>query len=152
MKANRQKRFWQNTKRKNLGTANYANFDAAGQEHIQEQVLLSMNASGREISKATSGASSVTTPSSVIPSASAGQGRGGGAGRGSSGGCGGCIFIIDVPVLAAGPALKTMMPITIQSNLPHIGPQFGTDLDCPHSPSICCAVDSCAALSTRNFH
>ena len=72
--------------------------------------------------------------------------------RGSSGGCGGHIFIIDVPVLAAGPALKMMMPITIQSNLPHIVLQFGTNLDCPHSPSICCAVYSCAALSTGNFH
>jgi hypothetical protein len=67
-------------------------------------------------------------------------------------GRGGRIFIIGVPVLAAGPALKTMMLITIQSNLPHVVLQFGTNLDFPHSPSICCAVNPCAALSTRNFH
>ena len=44
------------------------------------------------------------------------------------------------------------MPILIQSNLPHIVLQFGADLDCPNCPSICCAVDSCAALTTGNFH
>jgi len=91
-------------------------------------------------------ASSVTTPSSVIPAASRGQGQGGSAGgRGR-------IFIIDVTVLAAGPALKPMIPIAIHSNLPHIIMQFGPTLDCPNSPSICCAVDSCATLSTGNFH
>ena len=65
---------------------------------------------------------------------------------------GGRIFIADVPVLAAGPSLKPLMPITIHSNLPHIVMQFGTTLDCPNSPSVRCAVDSCAALSTGNFH
>jgi hypothetical protein len=45
-----------------------------------------------------------------------------------------------------------MMPIGIHSNLPHIVMQFGTTLDCPNSPSVRCAVDLCAALSTGNFH
>jgi hypothetical protein len=45
------------------------------------------------------------------------------------------------------------MPISIQSNLPHITIQFGTNLDCPNCPSIRCTVNSCAALtSTGNFH
>jgi hypothetical protein len=148
MKANRQKQFKQNTKRKNLGTANFADFDKAGQQRIREQVLQAMG--NHEISNATSIASSVTTPSSVIPSASAGRGRGG-KGRGFQGG-GGRIFIVDVQVLAAGSALKQMMPIAIQINLPHIVMQFGTDLDCPHCPSICSAVDLCAALTTGNYH
>jgi hypothetical protein len=151
MKANRQKRHRQNTKRKNLGTANFADFDSVGQDRIREQVLLSLKGSGREASDATSLASSVTTPSSIAPGF--GGGRGGGAGRGSPAGhSGGRIFIIDVPVLAAGPALKPMMPIAIHSNLPHIVMQFGPTLDCPNSPSISCAVDSCTALSTGNFH
>ncbi len=64
----------------------------------------------------------------------------------------GHIFIANVPVLAAGPALKPMMPIAIQSDLSHIVMQFGTNLDCPNSPSIRCAVNSCTALSTGNFH
>jgi hypothetical protein len=145
MKANRQKRAKQNTKRKNLGTANFADFDTAGQDCIREQVLLTLK-NGHQISNTTSVASSVTTPSSVIPAANRGQGQGGNAGgRGR-------IFIIEVTVLAAGPALKPMMPIAIHSNLPHIVMQFGPILDCPHSPSIRCAVDSCAALSNGNFH
>jgi hypothetical protein len=45
-----------------------------------------------------------------------------------------------------------MMLISIHSNLPHIVMQFGTTLDCPNSPFICCAVNSCPALSTGNFH
>ena len=38
IKANHQKIFRQNTKRKNLGTANFAKFDSAGQDCIREQV------------------------------------------------------------------------------------------------------------------
>ena len=149
MKANRQKCHRQNTKRKNLGTANYSDFDSAGQERIKEQVLHSLKNGHREISNTTSVASSVTTPSSVLPTTNGGQGRGGPGGRASNESP---IFIIDVPVLAAGPALKPMMSIAIYSNLPHIVMQFGMTLNCPNSPSICCAVDLCAALSTGNFH
>ncbi len=36
--------------------------------------------------------------------------------------------------------------------LAHIILQFGANLNCPNSPSICCAVDSYAALTTGNFH
>jgi hypothetical protein len=61
-------------------------------------------------------------------------------------------FVCNVTVLAAGTSLKHMMPISIQSNFPHIALQFGADLNCPNCPSICCAVDSCAALTTGNFH
>ena len=146
IKANHQKIFRQNTKRKNLGTASFAKFDSAGQDCIREQVLLSLKNGNRKVSKTTSVASSVTTPSSVIPAANGGQGHGG-----STGGRG-HIFIIDVTVLAAGPALKPMMPITIYSNLPHIVMQFGLTIDCSHSPSILCAVDLCVTLSTGNFH
>jgi hypothetical protein len=45
-----------------------------------------------------------------------------------------------------------MMPITIQSTLPHIVLQFGPNMDTANCPSICCAVDTCAALMTVNFH
>ena len=44
------------------------------------------------------------------------------------------------------------MPISIQRNLPHIVLQLGNDLDCPDSPLIRRAVDTCAALSTGSFH
>jgi hypothetical protein len=140
------KRARQNTKRKNLGTANFADFDAAGQDRIREQVLLTLKNGNRELNNTTCVALSITTPSSIIPTISCSQGQSGSAGgRGR-------IFIADFPVLAAGPALKPMMPIAIHSNIPHIVMQFGPILDCPHSPSIRCAVDLCAALSTGNFH
>jgi hypothetical protein len=141
MKMNRQKRHRQNTKRKNLGTANYSDFDAAGPDRIREQVLVSLKNGNCEVSDTTSVASSVTTPSSIVLTNRQG-GPGGRVANGSR------IFIADVPVLAAGPSLKPLMPIAIHSNLLHIVMQFGTTLDCPHSPSVCCAVNSCAALST----
>jgi len=121
MKVNRQKRHRQNTKRKNLGTANYSDFDAAGQERIREQVLVSLKNGNHEVSNTTSIASSVTTPSSIVPA----NGRGGPGGRVANGSR---IFIADIPVLAAG-SLKPMMPIAIHSNLPHIVMQMGTTLD-----------------------
>ncbi len=65
---------------------------------------------------------------------------------------GGYIFIVDVQVLSAGSSTKKPMPISIQSTLPHIVLQLGIDLDCPKCPSIRCAVDTCAALSTGSFH
>jgi hypothetical protein len=60
--------------------------------------------------------------------------------------------MIDVPCLATGSTLKGMMPITIQSNLPHIVLQFGPDMDMAGCPAIRCAVDTCTALLTGNFH
>jgi hypothetical protein len=59
---------------------------------------------------------------------------------------------VDVQVLSAGNPLKQPMPISIQSNLPHINLQLGIDLDCPDCPTIRCAVDTCAALCTGSFH
>ena len=44
------------------------------------------------------------------------------------------------------------MPVNIQSLLPHIVIQYGEEMNCPNSPSIRCAVDTCAALSTGSFH
>ena len=44
------------------------------------------------------------------------------------------------------------MLVTIQSLLPHIVIQFGEEMNCPNNPSICCAVDTCVALSTGSFH
>jgi hypothetical protein len=97
---------------------------------------------GREISNGASDVSSVTTLSAVAPPGGAGCGRGRGRGY---------IFVVEVAVLAVGSPLKQAMPITIQSNLPHIVMQFGESLDCPNCPSIRCAVDTCAALTTGSI-
>ncbi len=141
MRKNRKKRQSQSQKRKNLGTAKILDFDESGQQRIQEQVLQSM--ASRKISDGASVASLVTAPSAVAPPGGAGHGRG----RGRS-----YIFVVEVAVLAMGSPLKQAMPITIQSNLPHIIMQFGKSLNCPNCPSTHCAVDTCAALTTGSFH
>jgi hypothetical protein len=141
MRKNRKKRHAQNSKRKNLGTASLSDFDEQGKKRITKQVLASMTSS-RTVGKNSSVALSVSTlcsPSNHDRS----YGRGGG---------GGVVLVTDVVPLAAGLPLKRAMPISIQSNLPHISLQFGPNLDCSNCPSICCAVDSRAALTVGNFH
>ena len=49
-------------------------------------------------------------------------------------------------------ASKASDPISIQSNLPHIPIKVGNDLNEPNCPTIRCAVDTCAALTTGSFH
>jgi hypothetical protein len=129
MRKNRKKKHVQNQKRKNLGTANYADFDEAGQQQIREQCLAAVG--GHEVSNNASAMSSVTGPGSHAPSA---------------------IFVVNVAVLAATTPLKPQMPISIQSNLLHIPIKFGNDLNEPNCPTIRCAVDTCAALTTGSFH
>jgi hypothetical protein len=96
-----------------------------------------------EAGRGTSIVLSVTGPSTLSTSAPPARPRGGGNS---------IIFVVDVPCLATGSPLKRMMPITIQSNLPHIALQFGLDLDMADCPQVRCAVDTCAALTTGNFH
>jgi hypothetical protein len=140
MRKNRKKRHHQNSKRKNLGTANLSNFDEQSKKRITNQVLAAMTS--KIVGKHTSVTSSVLTPRS-----SSDNDRNRRCGPG-----GGVVLDADIVILAAGSPLKRTMPISIQSNLPHITLQFGADLDCPNCPSICCAVDSCTALTTGNFH
>ncbi len=121
-----------------------SDFNKASQQQIQEQVLQAMG--HLEISNAMSVALSVTTPRSVVPSTNAGRGRGS-RGRGFQV-VDHTFFVCNVTVLATSTALKCIMLITIQRNLPHIVLQFGTNLDCPNCPSICCAFDLCPTLTT----
>ena len=85
------------------------------------------------MSDSASAMSSVTGPGSHAPSASRGRGSGDGGAR---------IFVVDVTVLAATTPLKPQMPISIQSNLPHIPIKFGNNLNEPNCPTIRCAVDT----------
>jgi hypothetical protein len=144
MRKNQKRRHVQNLKRKNLGMANLSNFDKEGQHRITEQFFQAVNK--HNASDHLSVTSSVLMPHSVNQQDTD---RGCGRGRGRTGGI---ILVADVVIMAAGSPLKRAMPILIQSNLPHIVLQFGADLDCPNCPLICCAVDSCAALMTGNFH
>ncbi len=97
---------------------------------------------GKIVGKLSSVTSSVSMPRSPSEH-NHGRGRGPG---------GGVVLVADVVVLTTGSLLKRAMPISIQSNLPHITIQFGANLDCPNCPSICCAISLCAALTTGNFH
>jgi hypothetical protein len=141
MRKARKKRHTQNQKRKNLGTANFADFDEAGRKRIREQCLAAFK--GNDVNDSASAMSSVTGPSASTPSA--GRGRGGSSG-------GSRIFVVDVPVFAASTPLKPQMPISIQSNLPHIAIKFGHNLEDSNCPTIHCAIDTCAALTTGSFH
>jgi hypothetical protein len=137
MKKNKSKRYQHNKKRKNLHTVNFGDLPEATRAWMQGQVHQYKAGSG------TSVVLSVTGPSTLSMSAPPSCTRGGGNS---------VIFVVDVPCLAAGSPLKRMMPITIQSNLPHIALQFGPDLDMADCPQVRCAVDTCAALTTGNFH
>ncbi len=79
MRKNRKKKHVQNKKRKNLGTANFTDFDGAGQQRIREQCLAAVG--GQEVTDYTSATSSLTGSGSYAPSASRGCGRGGGGNR-----------------------------------------------------------------------
>ena len=123
MLTTRKKQREKNSKKQNLATTNLSDFDEVSQQRIWEQVLQSNTKS--KVGDATSVISAVTTTSQQSKTRDP-QGK-----RNT-----GYIFIVDVQVLAAGSPLKALMPISIQSNLPHIVLQLGNDLDCPDCPSI----------------
>jgi hypothetical protein len=126
-------------KKRNLATTNLSDFDEVSQQRIWEQVLQSNTKS--KVGDATSVISAVTTTSQQSKTRDP-------QGKHNTG----YIFIVNVQVLAAGSPLNALMPISIQSNLTHIVLQLGNNLDRPDCPSIQCAVDTCAALSTGSFH
>jgi len=134
MRKNKSRRYQHNKKRKNINTVNFGDLPEAARARIQGQV---------HQYEAGGGTSGVSSPSTLSTSTPTSRERG----SGNS-----VIFVLDVPCLAAGSPLKRMMPITIQSNLPHITLQFGPDWDMADCPQVRCAVDTCAALTTGNFH
>ena len=136
MRKNKKKRYNNNLKRKNLNTVNLSDFSEEQRARLSSQWRTYEATGETSVVSSVTGpsTSSVTTPPRRKP------------------GSGSVIFMIDVPCLANGSTLKRMMPITIQSNLPHIVLQFGPDTDTADCPSIRCAVDTCAALSMGNFH
>ncbi len=110
MRKNRKKQHVQNTKRKNLGTANLSDFDNQGRQQITEQVLQSMNR--QDISEHSSVTSLVSTPRSVSEQGmQCGCGHGRGLGRG-------VILVTGVVVLAAGLPLKRACPFQFKVTSP----------------------------------
>ena len=84
------------------------------------------------------GATLVTSPAK---SASAGRGRGSKP----------VVFLYDAQALNTG-VRRPVLPVTIQSIMPHINLQLGNDLSDSSSPILRCVVDTAAALCTGNYH
>ncbi len=110
-------------KRKNLATTNYSDFDEASKECIRQQVLQSVSITSNAVSVSSSitGLTGGTSPST----ANAGCG------------CGGkpVVFMYNVQVLQTATN-RPLLPVAIQSIMPHITLQLGLVSDNSHSPSI----------------
>jgi hypothetical protein len=137
MRKNKSRRYQHNKKRMNLHTVNFGDLPETTRAWMQGQVHQYEASSGTSVVLSVTGPSTLST---LTPPAR------------EPGGGNSIMFMIDVPCLAAGSLFKRMMPITIQSNLPHIVLQFGPDLDMADCPQVHCAVDTCTALTTGNSY
>jgi hypothetical protein len=95
-------------KRKNLATANYANFDDEGKKCIKQQILQSVKVA----TNAASMCSSITGITGITSTASAGAGHGCGCGKP-------VIFLYDAQVLQTETHCL-VLPVPIQCVMPHI--------------------------------
>ena len=137
----KQKRTQQDlSKRKNLATTNFSNFDAASQERIWNQVLNCPTKTSSVASSITgmTGATSATNPAT-----------GASAGRGCSSKP--VVFLYNAQALNTGNHCP-MLPVTMQLIMPHINLQLGNDLSGSSSPILHCVVDTAAALCIGNYH
>ncbi len=125
------------TKRKNLATTNFSNFDKEGQDRILSQALtLRLQASeSASIASSITGVTGGTLKAS--PSKSAGSKR--------------VVFLNDALALNTD-IHRPVLSVSIQLIMPHINLQLGTDLNDASSPSIRCVVDTAAALCIGNYH
>ena len=63
------------------------------------------------------------------------------------------VYLLTASVLSTSTPLRPPLPIAIQKLLPHINLPLGSTLDdAQPCPFLKCAVDTCAGLSTGNFH
>ncbi len=122
------------SKRKNLATTNFSDFDAASQEHICNQVLNfpTKTASVASLITSMTGATSTTSPA-----------------KSASGKC--IVFLYNAQALNTG-VHRPVPPVTIQLIMPHINLQLGNDLSDSSSPILCCVVDTAAAPCTGNYN
>ncbi len=121
-------------KRKNHATTNFSNFDAASQEHIQNQVL-SILTDTASIPSSITGVTGSTSAATLAKIATAK-----------------CVlFLYDTQALNMDIHCPVLL-VSIQSIMSHIHLQLGTNLNNSGSPSICCVVDTTATLCTDNYH
>jgi hypothetical protein len=62
------------------------------------------------------------------------------------------VFMICAPMLTTAPPTCRVLPVPIQAAFSHITLQLGSALGDENCPTICCMVNTAAALSTGNFH
>ncbi len=127
-------------KKKNLATANFADFDDESKKRIHDQVLQSIAISSGD---GTSITSSITgTENAFSPGSGQGRCRGGGL----------VVFMYNVSILTTKTSpMRPILPVGIQSLLPHISLQLGTTSDDPDASMIRCMVDTGTALSNGNY-
>ncbi len=125
------------TKHINLAKTNFSDFDKEGQDHIllQALTLCSQASESASVASSITGVTGGTT--AVSPSKSAGSKR--------------VVFLYDAIALNTD-VQRPVLPVGIQSIMPHINLQLGTDVKDASSPSIRCVVDTAAALCTGNYH
>jgi hypothetical protein len=61
------------------------------------------------------------------------------------------VFLYDAQALNTD-IHRPVLPVSIQSIMPHIHLQLGTNLNNNGCPSICCVADTATALCTSNYH
>jgi len=122
------------TKCKNLATANFSDFDAEGQECIHSQVL-NCPSETAIIASLITGMTGGTSATSPAKSASGKH----------------VVFLYNPQALNTD-IHRPVLPVSIQSIMPHIHLQLHTDLNASSCPSICCVVDTAVALCIGNYH
>jgi hypothetical protein len=127
------------TKCKNLMTTKYSDFDEADKARIQQQVLNSVSVASETVSIALS-ITGVTGATGSTPSAYPSK---------SDQKC--VIFLYNASALSSYIHCP-ILPVTIQSGMPHIQLQLGMDINNSSCPSIRCVVDTAAALCTGRYH
>jgi hypothetical protein len=128
-----------NHEKKNLTTANFADYDNKSKKQIHDQALQSI---------AVSSGNGTSVNSSIIGTGNAffsGLGQGCGRGRGSA------VFMYNLSVLTTQTSpICPILPVSNQSLLLPISLQLRTTSDKPNAPMIRCMVDTGAALKTGN--
>jgi hypothetical protein len=123
------------TKRKNLATTNYSNFDNAGKEPIWQQVLNSASVASKMASVASSitgltGIASATSPAKTTKSDPKHV-----------------VFLYHAKAFSSN-IHHPVLPASIQSIMLHIQLHLSTDINDRSCLSIRCIVDTAAALCT----
>jgi hypothetical protein len=143
IKNKRKKQANDNKKRKNLATTNLCDFDEESRKSITEQVYQAITVSSGN------SASVASTLTGITGTGTSSNAAGSGRGRGKSGHR---IFMYDISVLTTciSPT-RPIIPVGIQSLMPHIPLLLGQSFDDPDDPVIQVMVDTSAALNTGNY-